>query len=115
MFMEKMYLGKVSGIGNGVFAKNKIYKGEVFATTNVVVYTEPLHSSLKISDYEFSWEDNLAIAFGDISFLNHSSSPNVELVRDFEKKTISLRALENILADEELRFCYGTVWFDVEE
>ena len=77
----------------------------------------------KLYNYCFLWGDNdefSALALGYGSLYNHSYTPNVRYIVDYELETLSVIALRPIEPNEELCFNYNgdptdkdPVWFDL--
>jgi hypothetical protein len=100
----------------GLFAHKDFAAGEVVERAHVLVVTndqEKIVEQTPIGDYMFWWDDeHAAVAFGPISFANHSDSPNCDLMRDYSTHTVFLEALRPIRAGDEITFDYEYVWFD---
>lgn len=105
--------------GRGVRAGRDFRRGELIErapTLPVPVEQEP--------QIEQTFFDNYLIQLGDgtcgfplghgIPFLNHSETPNVDLLRSASPPFLEIAALRDIAAGEELCFRYREVWFTVE-
>lgn len=119
---SRIKLKKMKEKGWGVFASAPFLAGEVVEECPVYVL-EPADSSAveksggDLVHYLFTWgqdgrQDQCAIAFGYASLYNHSSTPNVCLARDPERKVLRFVALRNVRAEEELCYDYAIpLWF----
>ena len=111
---ECINLVEMPGKGRGVVAVENIPKDTIVNESPVVIYDDYLEGHKHIEDYEFLWGDEkVAMAFGIISFVNHSETPNCEIIRNFDRNTITIKTVVDIKASEELTFRYKTVWFDI--
>jgi uncharacterized protein len=125
--MNKMYLiiREVEGKGRGVFTSKAFRKGELLEVCPVLVFNpverELLDQTL-LYNYMFIWGDDdaqSALALGYGSMYNHSSTPNVRYLADYETGTLEIHAYRDIAAGEELCFNYNgdpedkdLVWFE---
>jgi hypothetical protein len=110
-------------IGRGVYADKDFEEGELVDICPVVTFTEKESEDLNktpFGDYWYGWKDeepNLdpaeygALAGGFGLFYNHSSNNNALHIKNFEQKTIEIRAKRPIKKDEEIRIKYNLVWF----
>lgn len=109
--------------GRGVFAKQKIFKNEIFETCQTITFSEEDAEKIEstfLGNYWFGWTDDPknwgAIALGNGSLYNHSIYPNAKFIKDFEHGLIYFVALEDIPIGDEITVKYGIVWFkEVEE
>src|SRR5262249_18896931 len=60
-----------------------------------------------LAQYVFRWGDQVALALGDASFLNHSGSANCEHHADQVNRTIVIRTSRFVRRGEELTIDYG--------
>ena len=68
-----------------------------------------------LGDYLFYWKNNCyAACFGPISFSNHSETPNIKLVKNYDFNTISAFAIRPIMVGEQLTHKYHKVWFEIK-
>jgi SET domain-containing protein len=116
----KIYVDKSPVHGWGVFAKDKINKGELIEECTIL--TLPIEkgedSSLFI-DYRFNfpsgpeWTEQV-LAMGCGGIYNHSSNPNAYWYSNNEKRTFCFIALRDIDIDEEIFTFYGdeSYWND---
>jgi uncharacterized protein len=101
--------------GRGIFALTDIPKGSLILESQAVVLQGD--DCKKLDDmslwiYRFALGDEYAIVFGDISFCNHSSTPNavVSWVRqDGSAATASLAALTDIPKNSEIVINYTDI------
>ena len=110
--------------GRGIFAARDFRKGEVVLCNDVIMYqgesyadSPPIRANGKpsINAYAFAWTNGMdAIALGNISFINHSSKPNLRIKRSAKHGTISVVANRDIVSGEEVTICYhpsSGLWF----
>ncbi len=111
--------------GRGVFACAPIPARTVIEGAPVVIVPEeqrPLIDETILHDYYFQWDDGPegegrgVVAFGLISFCNHSHRPNARVRRNPARDTLDLVAVSEIAAGEEITIDYQcTLWFDPQE
>nr|XP_019049082.1 hypothetical protein I302_02863 [Kwoniella bestiolae CBS 10118]OCF28012.1 hypothetical protein I302_02863 [Kwoniella bestiolae CBS 10118] len=107
--------------GRGVFAPGPIPAGTLIEESPVLVITQREWEEGKMNDsilgsYGFCWRDGgMGIGLGLASLFNHSSSPNVNFIRQFSNSTIKFITTKRIEKDEELCICYSAdeskLWF----
>jgi uncharacterized protein len=116
----KIFVGKskIKGAGLGVFAAEKIKKGEVIEECPVLVMSGEdveLLRKTKLRQYYFMWEKDkpsirlakkVAVCMGWGAVYNHSDNPNVKTAKDFKKETITFTALRDIKKGEEVTHSY---------
>lgn len=105
--------------GRGVRAGRDFRKGELIErapTLPIPREQDALIEQTVLDNYWVELSDGTGgIPLGHgIPFLNHSETPNVELVRSASPPFIEVIALRDIAAREELCFRYRSVWFKVE-
>lgn len=108
--------------GRGVFARRDIAKGEVIERAPVVPMSkDDIPESGGAPDgYVLEWDDETegeehALVLGYVMLYNHGENPNLHLDSDYEENTITVTALRDIKAGEELTWNYNCeLWFDVE-
>jgi len=127
---EKVYVKK-SGIprsGRGVFAKNKILKGEIIENCPYIDLPphdlESLENTLLLTYIFFYGEkkEKILLTLGFGSIYNHSYTPNAAYIIDQNNQTVTFTALEDIQKDEEITFNYkqgnpkiiNPLWFEIE-
>lgn len=101
--------------GRCVIAAEWIKAGTILEVAPVKPLTKQLTWRDPLFDYAFAWDQPPyveAIAFGMISLVNHSRRPNTSITCNFKAQTITLRAIRDILPNEEISFHYDTqLWF----
>ena len=115
------------GKGNGVYTSKAFRKGELIEVCPVLVFNSverALLDQTKLYHYSFLWGDNdeqAAVVLGYGSLYNHSFTPNVRYLADYENETLEITSTRRIEAGEELCFNYNgdpedqsEVWFDVK-
>lgn len=105
--------------GRGVRAGRAFHAGETIErapTLPVPVEQEDLVTQTFLDNYLIQLGDGTCgIPLGHgLPFLNHSETPNVDLVRSASPPFIEVVALRDIAAGEELCFRYREVWFKIE-
>ena len=126
---NKVYISKsnIKNAGRGVFATQKIKKGEVIEVCPLIIVPKSDMSNLRESilvTYFFYFGKNkerLAVAFGSGSIYNHSYTPNATYQIRVKKKTIDFIAIKDIKKNEEITFNYSfgnpknknPLWFEV--
>jgi len=117
--------------GRGAFARKNIKEGKIIDIAPVVLI--PNEDYLQIQDtviynYCYIWEDpkhmpkfENAVIFSVSQFINHSFSPNLQYLYDYENNSIEFSAIRNIKKGEELCTNYNgkiddktPLWFEVE-
>jgi uncharacterized protein len=103
-----LYVGRIRGMGRGVFAGRAFKRREVIEVCPVIrLATDTAPDGLE--DYVFRWgakEDELALALGLGSLYNHSATPNAEFSVRLRSLTIAFRALRDIAAGEQILIDY---------
>lgn len=110
---KKLYINKSSIHGWGVFAKEKIYNGEIIE--ECVILSLPIQKgevSGLLCDYRFNFpsgnewsEQVIALGFG--SLYNHSEEPNAFWYSNDTKRTFIFEATRDIEPGEEIFVYYG--------
>jgi SET domain-containing protein len=115
------------GRGRGVFARRPFARNEVIEVCPVIALSERDADRLNetgLYDYYFGWGEDgkqAAIALGFGSLYNHSFTPNAEHRKDAADNTMSIVAVREITAGEEIFIRYQTgmedeqqaMWFEV--
>lgn len=118
--------------GKGAFAKKSISKGTIIDVANVVLITNNDYKKIKktqLYNYCYIWEDpkhkpafKNAITLSVSQFINHSYTPNLRYLYDYENKAIEYSAIEDISKGEELTMNYNglvddtsPLWFKVQK
>lgn len=114
-----VYVAPAGAKGHGLFAARALRRGERVEEMPVVVLdpagAEALEKVPVLEDYEFVFgEEDVAMAIGNAAFINYADQPNVDLVRDLARRTITIQALRDVAPGEELLYRYRCgAWFDV--
>lgn len=105
--------------GRCVVAVRPIRKGTRILADPVVVVPVAetgLMDRTVLGRYVFEWDEGVICAvLGLGSLINHGTPANVELVSNFEDRTMDFIALVDIRADEELVYDYGHDAGELEE
>lgn len=128
--MLKDYLQvKITGKkGRGVFTNQAIPAGTMVENSPVIVMkkADRLHlDKTLLHDYIFEWgvkKDQCCMALGLIPIYNHSYESNCEYFMDFEKQTMMVKTVIDIITGAELTVNYNgdwndgaRVWFETEK
>jgi SET domain-containing protein len=114
--------------GRGVFSQKRIEKHAIIEIAPVIVMTNEDRTYLDqtlLHDYIFEWKPNgkdmCCMALGYVPVYNHSHSSNCEYFMDYDEQTITIKAVRDIAAGEELTINYNgdwdndeKVWFNVK-
>ena len=119
--LEKIVYVTIPGKGRGVIAKAPIAAGELIERSPVLPIGSVESESPGLNDYSFAWGEDVegfepgkecAVGLGYLSLYNHSDTSNVSLTRHYEDNEMSIRALRDIAAGEELTINYDVpLWF----
>lgn len=111
----------VAGKGRGVIALRACAAGTEVERAPVIVVPaadllERQDGRTVLDEYLLYWSDEpekeVAMGGGLLMFYNHSDEPNVEFTDGPEPETMSVIALRDIVAGEELTYDYGVeLWF----
>lgn len=119
MMLGSLYIAETEGKGNGVFSRGPIPANTIVELSPVIVMTgedRKLLDQTPLHDYIFEWKpggiDMCCMAQGYISVYNHSYASNCEYFMDYEDKTIMIKSVRDIAADEELTINYNGDWND---
>lgn len=127
-FIEVKHISKKKG--RGAFAKKNIKKGTIIDIANVILLPNSDYEQIQdtiLYEYCYVWADpkhmpefENAITMSISQFINHSFSPNVKYLYDYDEKAIEFTAIKDILKGEEITMNYNglvddksPVWFDV--
>ncbi len=123
----RLRIGAAGSKGNGVFAAKRYAPDEVIEQAPVLVLPESEQAPLDqttLYHYYFAWGatgQSIGIAFGFVSFANHSYHPNARYVKRTEARMMELTALREIEPDEEITINYNgdpddqsPLWFEVK-
>lgn len=106
------------GKGRGLVAIEPVRHGELLEAAPVVplALEHRLAADHPLEPYAFAWDEapfREALAFGVISVINHSPTPNARLVQDHTNRVLRAIAAADIAAGEEITFDYGIpLWFE---
>ncbi len=98
--------------GRGIIAGRRFSEGELIERDPVIVVPAEdwaLVQDTVISEFCFAWHDrsdDVAVALGHCSLLNHSYSPNAISVKHVRKRVIDFVALCDIEEGEEITLNY---------
>jgi len=129
-FIEVKFISETKG--RGAFAKKDIKKDTVIDIANVVLIPNKEYRRIKktqLYNYCYIWEDpkhkpafKNAITLSVSQFINHSYTPNLKYLYDFEAKAIEYVAIQEIKKGEELTVNYNglvedlsPLWFKIHE
>ena len=128
-----LYLDSVNGKGVGLFCSSHIKLGDVIESCIAIAFNHTeasLIDQTNLYNYYFSLsfltdkqaeemnildKDNSGcIALGMLSMANHSETPNCRIHKDVcdKRVVLSLTAIKDIQAHQEITFSYGKIWFD---
>jgi uncharacterized protein len=127
MFISnKLKVWPIKKKGLGIIATEAIKANEILEMSPVIIMTQrerELLDQTLLHDYIFVWgqaQNQCCMAQGYISIYNHSYTSNCEYFMDFDANTITIKAVRDIDANEELTINYNgdwnnktPVWFDV--
>ncbi|TXT13082.1 hypothetical protein VHUM_01483 [Vanrija humicola] len=116
-----LHVRQLPGRGRGVFAAAAIPAGSVLEEAPVLLLTKEQWDQGKMDDtvlgeYGFCWSNGgMALGLGMASLFNHSSTPNVNFVRNTAANTITFTTSRSVQPGEELCICYSAdetkLWF----
>jgi SET domain-containing protein len=102
----KIFIKKDPKKGRGVFATDKINKGELIESCHLILMDlHDVTGTLEGYVYQYS-RDKAAVALGNGSLLNHSDEANSEFHFDYRKKMLVIEARRDILPGEEVTINY---------
>jgi len=120
--MRKIIYRDISGKGRGVVATEAIASGEIVERSPVIPLAHSDSERPGLSDYAFAWGEDVpgfapgkecAIGLGYLGLYNHSRPSNVRLLRHYDDNEMSVQALRDIEAGEELTIDYDIpLWFE---
>ena len=118
MILPFLYIAPAEKTGRGVFTSSDIEAGTVVELSPVIVMNDEDRKLLDrtlLHDYIFEWGNSIkqcCMALGYVALYNHSYQSNCEYEMDFESELISIKAVRNIKAGEELFINYNGDWND---
>ena len=119
--MEKIRIVRIPGKGRGVVATAAIAKGETVERSPVLPIALKDSECPALNDYSMAWGEALdscdpgtecCVGLGYLMLYNHSAAPNLTIRRHFDANEMSMVALRDIAAGEELTYDYAVpLWF----
>lgn len=109
---DDLQVRSIRAKGRGVIAGRRFAKDELIERDSVIVVPPEDWALLQetvLSEYCFFWHDgaeDVAVALGHGSLLNHSYSPNAICVKQLRKRAIDFVALRDIERGEEITINY---------
>lgn len=127
MILPFLFIAPTQKMGRGVFTSREIKAGTVVEVSPVIIMSleeRKLLDQTLLHDYIFEWgheKKQCCMALGLVPIYNHSYESNCEYEMDYENENISIRAVKDIKAGEELFINYNgdwdndkPVWFDAK-
>jgi len=123
--MQNLVVKQTQSRGLGVFATNRIEKGDLIECCRVIVVPRgqvsvELTTSV-MRHYVIEWDTKIAIPTGYGCFYNHSYQPNAIHHKHLDLNEIHFHALVDILPFDEITINYGgyptysdPLWFEVK-
>lgn len=118
MILPFLFIGPATSMGHGVFTSEDIKEGTIVEVSPVIVIAgkeRELLDKTKLHDYIFEWgaeKKDCCMALGYIPIYNHSYESNCEYEMDYDSENISIKAIRDIKAGEELFINYNGGWND---
>jgi hypothetical protein len=119
--VEKVRVVHLPGKGRGVVATAAIASGETVERSPVLPIALKDSECPALNDYSMAWGEALescapgtecCVGLGYLMLYNHSAVPNLTIRRHFDANEMSMVALRDIAAGEELTYDYGVpLWF----
>jgi uncharacterized protein len=116
--LDGVHVARTKKMGRGVFTSAPIAAGTLIELAPVVVMSGEDRVQIDktlLHDYIFEWgkeKEQCAMALGLISIYNHSYQANCDYGMYFKKDSISIIAVRDIEAGEELFINYNGSWND---
>jgi SET domain-containing protein len=120
--LDKIAYVKIPGKGRGVVATKTIAAGERLERSPVLPLALKDSECPGLNDYSLAWGEDVpgfeegkecAIGLGYLSLYNHAPAPNVTFDHHYDDNEISVLALRDIAAGEELTIDYGVpLWWE---
>jgi SET domain-containing protein len=118
MILPCLTIAETPKMGRGVFTSESIVRGTIVEVSPVIVMgpeDRTLLDKTPLHDYIFEWGDDRSrccMAMGYVPVYNHASPSNCEYEMDYEEDTITVTAVRDIEAGEELFINYNGDWDD---
>jgi len=118
MILPFLTIADTPNMGRGVFTSESIPKGTVVEVSPVIVMGPEdrlLLDQTPLHDYIFEWGDDRTLccmAMGYVPVYNHATPSNCEYEMDYDEDTITVTAVRDIEAGEELFINYNGDWDD---
>lgn len=129
-YIEVKFVSKEKG--RGAFARKSIKKGTLVDVAHVVLIPNKDYRKIKrtyLYNYCYIWEDpkykpafKNAITLSVSQFINHSYTPNLKYLYDYDNRAIEFSAIKDIQKGEELTVNYNglvddtsPMWFKVHD
>lgn len=120
MILPCLFIAPANNMGRGVFTSELIAKDTVVEVAPVIVMSgadrQKMDETL-LHDYIFEWgegKNECCMALGYVPMYNHSYTSNCEYEMDFAAQTITITAMREINAGEELFINYNGDWNDAK-
>jgi hypothetical protein len=117
----KVAVVRIPGKGRGVVTTQAIAAGETVERSPVLPLSLADSECPGLSDYGMAWEENhdnptpgreCCVGLGYLSIYNHGAPPNAKLEHHYDTDEISVVALRDIAAGEEVTYDYVVpLWF----
>jgi uncharacterized protein len=120
MILPCLYIADSAQRGRGVYTSTGLHTGSILEVSPVIVMNgreRNLLDQTVLHDYIFLWgkdETECCLALGYVSIYNHSYQSNAEYEMDFEKSVITIQAVRDIKAGEEVFINYNGSWNDLK-
>jgi uncharacterized protein len=120
MILPCLYIAQTELMGRGVFTAEDISAGTIIEESPVIVMSleeRRLLDQTILHNYIFEWgenKDQCCMALGYIPVYNHSYQSNCEYDMDYDKKVVTVRAVQFIKTGEELFLNYNGDWNDAK-
>ena len=118
MILGSLFIESTEKMGRAVFTSEDIKEGTVIEISPVIVMTgeeRKLLDQTLLHDYIFEWgeeKNQCCMALGYAAVYNHSNTSNCEYEMDYNEASISIKAVRDIAAGEELFINYNGDWND---
>ena len=107
--------------GRGIFTKEPLTEGSIVENSPVVVMDAAARKLLDqtlLHDYIFEWQPEgqalCCMAMGYLPLYNHAYNSNCEYEMDYPSHSMSIKAMRDIEAGEELTINYNGDWDDAK-